>query len=134
MRFLSACLERIRLGRREQRAGRRERNPGRKEILAPKIPLRMTRSRVSDTKSFPVKGSFLPLPLLNLARMRSSAAEAEKLLDALNVTRFGSVHLDFVPLVYKRRNLDNQTGFERRGLHNRAGRRFLKRGFSLNNL
>src|SRR3984957_19477666 len=47
------------------------------------------------------------------------------LLDALDVTGFGGIDLDFVAVADERRHVDDQTGFELRGLHHRAGRRFL---------
>src|ERR1700679_4341939 len=47
------------------------------------------------------------------------------LLDALNVTSFGGVDLDFVAIPNERRGVDDQTGFQFRRLHHRAGCRFL---------
>src|SRR5690348_6092002 len=61
----------------------------------------------------------------------SASAERQKRSaygsDALDVAAFGGVDLHFVAVVYKRRHVDDQAGFEGGGLHDGAGGGLLQR-------
>src|SRR4029077_16447918 len=118
------------------------------------VPLAKNRSAFAPHQKFPRKkqrpgfrrGAVLTSFSLPLSRQQAAEAEncwdalkrapttSQRLLDALDVARFGGVHFDSIAFVHEGRHLHYQTGFQRGGLADRAGRGFLQRGLGVDHL